>query len=346
MNTYRQNQPKKTLGQLREAARKSLRGAWAIAIIAMLIAGMLGAQLATTGSNASVTIGGAAGGGNFDFSTILDGENEQDSVGIIGGKDSWSGEMTLPTQEELEQLWSEIEDAFGDVDFELLLAGFLIGALIGLLTSLALALLVGTAMRIGHLRFRLMLIDGDRAEVGKIFSGFDRSYLPAIGLRLLKALYTFLWGLPSLLFLTVSVLSIVRGVTKEWTSLDALSMTDPTLLVAMLSMVFSWVFAFLPVIATYRYAMSDYILAENPDIPVSEAIAESARMMEGNKWRLFCLELSFIGWVFLCLLSGGIGFLWLNPYMYQAEAAMYHEISGREAIHDAVLDMKELMEQL
>ena len=86
MNTYRQNQPKKTLGQLREAARKSLRGKWAIAIITMLIAGMLGAQLATTGSNASVSLGGAAGGGNFDFSTILDGENEQDSVGIIGGE--------------------------------------------------------------------------------------------------------------------------------------------------------------------------------------------------------------------------------------------------------------------
>lgn len=342
MNTYRQNQPKKPLWQLREAARKSLRGKWAIAIVAMLIAGILGAQLATTGSSASAStsVGSAVGGGDFDFSTILGEENEPDSVGIIGGED------TLPTKAELEQLWSEIEEAFADVDIELLLTGFLIGTLIGLLTSLALALLVGTAMRIGHLRFRLMLIDGDRAELGKIFSGFDRSYLPAIGLRLLKALYTFLWGLPSLLFLTISVLSVVRGVTKEWTSLEALSITDPTLLVAVLSLAFSWVFAFLPVIATYRYAMSDYIMAENPDIPVSAAIAESAHMMEGNKWRLFCLELSFIGWALLCLLSGGIGFLWLNPYMYQAEAAMYHEISGREAIHDAVLDMKELMEQL
>jgi uncharacterized membrane protein len=79
---------------------------------------------------------------------------------------------------------------------------------------------------------------------------------------------------------------------------------------------------------------------------VSDAIRESARMMRGNKWRLFCLELSFIGWGFLCLFTCGIGYLWLNPYMYQAEAALYHEISGREAIHDAVADMKELMEQL
>jgi uncharacterized membrane protein len=69
-------------------------------------------------------------------------------------------------------------------------------------------------------------------------------------------------------------------------------------------------------------------------------------MMHGNKWRLFCLELSFIGWGILCLLTCGIGFLWLSPYMFQAEAAMYHEISGREAIHGAVADMKELMEQL
>jgi len=49
--------------------------------------------------------------------------------------------------------------------------------------------------------------------------------------------------------------------------------------------------------------------------------------MKGNKWRLFCLRLSFIGWDLLCaLFTLGIGFLWLNPYKQVAEAAFYREI--------------------
>lgn len=50
-------------------------------------------------------------------------------------------------------------------------------------------------------------------------------------------------------------------------------------------------------------------------------------MMAGNKWRLFCLQFSFIGWQILCILSLGIGFLWLTPYMNAATAAFYDEIS-------------------
>jgi uncharacterized membrane protein len=117
-------------------------------------------------------------------------------------------------------------------------------------------------------------------------------------------------------------------------------------LIGGVALLFGVGFSFLTAVAQYRYAMSDYILAENPEMPPSDALAESKRMMHGNKWRMFCLELSFIGWGILCLCTCGIGFLWLSPYMFQAEAAMYHEISGREAIHGAVADMKELMEQL
>lgn len=51
-------------------------------------------------------------------------------------------------------------------------------------------------------------------------------------------------------------------------------------------------------------------------------------MMRGNRWRLFCLHVSFIGWDILCTLTLGIGYLWLRPYKQTAEAAFYREISG------------------
>ena len=84
------------------------------------------------------------------------------------------------------------------------------------------------------------------------------------------------------------------------------------------------------IIAALSYAMTNYILAENPEMSASEAINLSKQMMDGNKWRLFCLRLSFIGWDILCGFTLGIGYLWLNPYKQAAEAAFYREISGTE----------------
>ena len=82
------------------------------------------------------------------------------------------------------------------------------------------------------------------------------------------------------------------------------------------------------IVAGYSYAMTGYILAEHPELSASEAIAQSKAMMEGNRWRLFCLQFSFIGWDILCALTLGIGNLALRPYRHAAEAAFYRELYG------------------
>ena len=85
------------------------------------------------------------------------------------------------------------------------------------------------------------------------------------------------------------------------------------------------------IIASYSYAMTSYILAENPELTASEAIERSKQMMSGNRWRLFCVQISFIGWDILsALLTFGIGGLWITPYKQAATAAFYREISGTE----------------
>lgn len=89
------------------------------------------------------------------------------------------------------------------------------------------------------------------------------------------------------------------------------------------------------IIAGYSYAMTGYILAEHPELTASEAIDRSKSMMEGNRFRLFCLELSFIGWGILCAFTWGIGNLWLRPYKQAATAAFYREISGTERTEGA-----------
>ena len=72
--------------------------------------------------------------------------------------------------------------------------------------------------------------------------------------------------------------------------------------------VFLWSLLFVipGIIASYSYDMTAFILCENPDMTAIEAIKESKELMKGNKWRLFCLGLSFIGWDLLAVAIVGI----------------------------------------
>lgn len=94
--------------------------------------------------------------------------------------------------------------------------------------------------------------------------------------------------------------------------------------------IFLWMLLFIipGIMAAYSYAMAPYILAENPDMTAREAIAASKEMMQGSRWRLFCLGISFFGWGILAMLSLGIGHLWLRPYTEAAQAAFYRDLSG------------------
>ena len=72
--------------------------------------------------------------------------------------------------------------------------------------------------------------------------------------------------------------------------------------------------------------MTYYIISENDSIGPLEAITKSKEMMQDNKWRFFCLGLRFTGWGLLCILTCGIGFLWLVPYMYVSFAQFYDNL--------------------
>lgn len=79
--------------------------------------------------------------------------------------------------------------------------------------------------------------------------------------------------------------------------------------------------------ASYSYAMAPYIPMEDPDCSGSESLKRSKELMQGHRAELFFLDLSFIGWELLAILTLGVGFLWLNPYVYAARAAFYRNLS-------------------
>ncbi|MEI2760118.1 MAG: DUF975 family protein [Bacteroidia bacterium] len=82
------------------------------------------------------------------------------------------------------------------------------------------------------------------------------------------------------------------------------------------------------IIAAISYSMTFYILADDNSIGAMDAIDKSKKMMDGYKWKYFCLCLRFLGWALLCILTLGIGLLWLMPYMQVTMAKFYDDVKA------------------
>ena len=241
----------KLAADFRYIAREALRGKWGIAVIAGLLASMLGG-LGSSGPEVKL---------NIDMSERMNVSFE------------YAGQTILSTQGGIHGQWG----AF-------LLGGAFYIAVAAIFFAV-LYVVVGSVIEVGYARFNMDLVDRTEPKIESLFRNFH-NWKTTAATRLLKSLYTFLW----------SLLFIIPGI-----------------------------------IATYSYAMTGYILAEHPELTASEAIERSKEMMSGNRFRLFCLQLSFIGWAILCAFTFGIGYLWLGPYREAATAAFYREISGTES---------------
>ena len=86
------------------------------------------------------------------------------------------------------------------------------------------------------------------------------------------------------------------------------------------------------IIAALSYSQAFLIMVDNPELSAVEAIKKSKQMMYGHKWRYFLMQLSFLGWTILAILTAGIGFLWLLPYMMVTIVNFYDELKELQPI--------------
>jgi uncharacterized membrane protein len=98
------------------------------------------------------------------------------------------------------------------------------------------------------------------------------------------------------------------------------------------------------IIRGIAYSQVMFILAKNPGIPSIDALKQSREMMEGHKMDYFILNLSFIGWSLLCILTFGIGFLWLVPYVKVSLAHFHNELAGDEDINAHLSNKTDLLD--
>ncbi|MDO3693569.1 DUF975 family protein [Wenyingzhuangia sp. chi5] len=100
------------------------------------------------------------------------------------------------------------------------------------------------------------------------------------------------------------------------------------LLMVLYVILWSLLFIIPGIIAVISYSMVFYIMVDEPEIGPEAALRKSKEMMYGYKWKFFRLNLRFLGWSLLCILTLGIGFLWLIPYMHVTYVKFYEDIKN------------------
>ncbi len=121
----------------------------------------------------------------------------------------------------------------------------------------------------------------------------------------------------------IDIADLFKGFTEDFTN---------TLLLGLLQAVFTalWSLLFIipGIIKSYSYAMASYIQQDQPNKDWKFCLNESISWMEGHKWQLFCLDLSFIGWYIVGALCLGIGVLFVEPYHQVARANFYEALKA------------------
>jgi len=214
-----------------------------------------------------------------------------------------------------------------DGHWGLAIGGLLIFCLImGVLAAIPVAgglisFVISGPLMVGWTMFWLNLSRKAPAEIGQLFEGF-KIFGNAFVAYLLIMLLMFAWSMPALVVGIVMAVIVAKGVIAQGVAgLGSMLYLIPLVLVAIIP----------AVIAQYRYSQTYYILNDVPGVGPLDAIRRSTQMMKGNKWKLFCLQCRFIGWALLCILTLGLGFLWLTPYMLVSFSSFYDDV--KEGVH-------------
>lgn len=177
-----------------------------------------------------------------------------------------------------------------------------------------------TYMSFGYTSYALRMARNEQPGISHLFDGFARP-LRVLWADILVNLFTSLWTL--LIVVPLSFLLALGGLDM----VNSVYIVSTVVLVTLVAV-------------TYRYRLTSYFILDDPDCTARQAICRSKQAMKGWKWSLFCLDLSFFGWMLLSVLLGAfISFLlpvvitdvlcfWVMPYRGASEANFYDAITG------------------
>ena len=165
------------------------------------------------------------------------------------------------------------------------------------------------------------------------FNNFSRSWGVTLNV-LLKILLPIILLILSIIIFEVNIVgTIISNTSKAITLANLETYISSSIAsfsgVILISFILYIVSLILLITWSYYYQLSQIIAIDNPNITTKEAVMKSKECMTGNRWKLFCLEFSFIGWAFLCIFTLGIGYFWLLPYMTISQISFARFVYGK-----------------
>lgn len=140
------------------------------------------------------------------------------------------------------------------------------------------------------------------------------------------ALYPLTYGFLAMFLTMVREKTLDYNILFEGFKDDYKRITGTILLQKVYTFLWTLLFIIPGIVKYYEYCMASYVMKDYYGMRFEEAIEESMRLTKGHKWHLFKIHLSLIGWFILSLLSCGIGFIFLIPYVEAINAQFYIDI--------------------
>ena len=184
-----------------------------------------------------------------------------------------------------------------------------------LVSSLLVSFFITFPINVGRVRF-FNESARDKISLKEVFYPFTNglsNYLNIVKVGFFKILFLFLWGMVPLV-----VILVPFTVSRFAETFEAYIAFTFIIIIAMTYL------ALIPMIVKYyQYFFVEYILADEPGIGWREALKKSKAMADGNKFRIFLLGLSFVGWFLLGAVCFGIGVIFVMPYINATFTELY-----------------------
>lgn len=156
--------------------------------------------------------------------------------------------------------------------------------------------------------------DANFEMLGDGFNRYGKTFLTGLALML----FMFLWSL------VIIVPQIISSVCLAWIRMDMAQTIVPSILALVCAAIMA-IMCWLPIVKSLSYSMTFYVMVDF-NLSGRKAISKSVELMKGYKAKLFRLGLSFFGWYLLCMITFGIGTIFLAPYVEATVAEFYAEL--------------------
>lgn len=222
----------------------------------------------------------------------------------------------------------------------IILAYYLVFLIINIITSFigeesALSSIISLALFIIEIPLGFGLV----FSLFKLYKGEDTTYFEFLNLGFSN--FKRAWGITWQMFLKMLlpivlmiisyiliIVSVSMSIYSLFISSSAVGTASLLLLIGGILLVVSSIWS---TILSYYYQLSYFIAIDNPDLTSKESVLKSRELMTNNRWNLFKLQFSFIGWIILSAFTFGIGLLWVAPYMLFSIISFYESLISNGA---------------